>query len=65
MYILVTWVFKSRVNNAVKILARWDADETSNLMNMNHGNYETKHENEKLVICNINHEGEIVLMILA
>jgi hypothetical protein len=53
------------VNNAVKIFARWDADETSNLINMNYGNYETKDENEKLVICNINHEGEIVLMILA
>ncbi len=60
MHILVTWVFRSRVNNAVKIFARWDADETSNLMNMKYGNYETKHENEKLVMYNVNHEGEIV-----
>ncbi len=65
MYILVTWVLKSRVNNVVNFLARWDADETSNLMNMKYCNYETKHENEKLVMYNINHEGEIVLRILA
>jgi hypothetical protein len=57
--------FKSRVNNAVKIFARWDADETSNLMNRKYGHYETKHENEKLVMYNIHHEGEIVLRILA
>ncbi len=53
------------MNNAVKIFARWDADETSNLMNMKYDNYETKHENEKLVMYNINHEGEIVQRILA
>ncbi len=28
--------------------------------NMKYCNYETKHENEKLVMYNINHEGEIV-----
>ncbi len=60
MYILVTWDFKSSVNNAVKIFARWEADETSNLMNINYDNYETKHENEKMVMYNINHEGKIV-----
>ncbi len=62
---MLTWVFKSSVNNAVKIFARWDADETSNLMNMKYDNYESKAENEKLVMYSIIHEGEIVLRILA